>query len=427
MSPDQIQQKAIQLRRAAELHLRPLSARDIGRRIGLMASKWLDPDYEHRRQAVHGISSATGFPPDMIAEGLDNAFWQLVPPKLERLADEELGDSRLLDGPRAHPITGRLSRAVGPSLITHILAGSIITPGLWSVCRALLLKSASIVKCANHDRVFPFRFAESLLHEASELGECIHVDYWPREDTGSTQAAVLAADAVIAYGDDSSIQTFREMTVFPRRFVGHGHRVSLGIIGEPAFDEQTASAIAADVVFHDQQGCLSPHVIYLMGASESCRQFGELIARAFSFMEGEWPRRELEPGEAAAIQRMRGTHELQVAMNTGARLWKSQKTTAWTLLYDENPQFEFSCLNRTLRLKRLESPAQLEAALKDVSGRLQGAAIAPIEIRSQMADILAHNGVSRICSPGNLQKPVLSWKGDGDYQLLPLVDWLEVE
>ncbi|MDA0838612.1 MAG: hypothetical protein O2857_12595 [Planctomycetota bacterium] len=409
------------------MYLHPLSARDIGRRVGLMASKWLDPDYEPRRQTVREFCSATGFPQQMVSEGLDNAFWQLVPPKLDSLANEELGDSRLLDRPLPHPTTGKLSRAVGPGLITHILAGSIITPGLWSICRALLLKSASIVKCASHDRVFPVRFAESLRHESSELGECIHVDYWPREDSESTQAAILAADAVIAYGDDSSVQRLREMTTFPRRFVGHGHRVSLGIIGEAAFNEETATAIARDVAFHDQQGCLSPQVIYLIGTSESCCQFGASIAKAFSVMEIQWPRCKLKPSEAAAIQRMRGTHELLIAMNTGARMWKSEKSTAWTLLYDENPQFEFSCLNRTLRLKRMESPAQLAAALGDVGGLLQGAAIAPIEMKSQLIDLLAYRGVSRICSPGNLQNPVLNWRGDGDSQLLPLVRWVEVE
>ncbi|MDP7250596.1 MAG: acyl-CoA reductase [Planctomycetota bacterium] len=409
------------------MHLQPLSAREIGRRIGLMASKWLDPDWEHRKQAIHEICSASGFPPNMVAEGIDNAFWQLVPPKLAQLADEELGDSRLLDGPRPHPITGRLSRAVGPGLVTHFLAGSIITPGLWSICRALLLKSASIVKCASHDRVFPLRFAESLRQESSELGECIHVDYWSRRDAEATEAAILAADAVIAFGDDSTIEALRTITAWPRRFVAHGHRVSLAVVDESAFDESTARGIAEDVAFYDQQGCLSPHVVYLIGSNDACIQFGETTAEALSAMEREVPRRVLEAGAAAAIQRMRGTHELQAAMNIGAHIWKSDHSTAWTLLYDENPPFEFSCLNRTLRLKRLDSPAQLKLALSEVSSRLQGAAIAPPALKSEVSDILARHGVSRICSPGKLQNPPLNWKADGNYHLLPLVNWLEVE
>ena len=123
LTVDDIKQKSTELRQAAQTFLRPRPARDIARRIGTLATRWLEPEYEPRRVAIDEMHHATGLSTNMIALGLDAAFWELVPPKLERLADEELGSSSVLDGWSPHPKTGRLVRASGPGLVSHILAG----------------------------------------------------------------------------------------------------------------------------------------------------------------------------------------------------------------------------------------------------------------------------------------------------------------
>ena len=418
---DDILKEAEALRRAREEHFRSTPAIEIARRLGAVASKWLDPDYPLRRQTISEVSEASGFPPAMVAMGFDAAFRELLPPKLEELAARELGDVRTLDGFHPSPRDGTLIRAVGPGLITHILAGSIVTPGLWSVCFGLLVKAGNLVKCSSYDRVFPVRFAESLLREDPELGSCVAVNYWGREQDDLTTAALEAVDAVVAFGDDRSIQALSERVNPPRRFVGHGHRVSLAVIGEDVLTLETAEGLSADVAFHDQQGCLSPHVVYVLGERTHCLDFCEEIAQAMASSELRFPRRALAVEEAATIQEARAAHELRCAIDPNARAWASRGSTAWTLLYDENPEFELSCLNRLLRVKRLQTIGQLPDSLAPVPGHVQGIAVAPDELMEPVRELARESGVSYICVPGQLQKPPLTWRGDGLDSLLPLV------
>jgi hypothetical protein len=404
-----------------------MPAREIARRLESVARKWLAPGYLPREQAIEEMSATSGFAPAMVAWGLDAAFRELTAENLLQLAKEELGDCGPLDGSGAHPNGQALVRADGPSLTTYLLAGSIVTPGLWSLCFGLLVKSACLLKCSSHDQVFFARFAESLRQEDSKIGECVEAAYWSRNDVGLTDAAAEAADVVIAFGDDDSIRQIESKVRPPRRFVGHGHRVSLAVIGRVAFDVATARNLGRDVAFYDQQGCLSPHVVYLLGEREQCLRFCGLMAQAMADIDKEWPRRKLGVSEAAAIQEARASHELEQAAGSFARMWSSQGSTAWTVLYDESPGFEFSCLNRVLRAKRLPTKDLLPDALAPVRGRVQGIAVAPDSLAGEIAGLVSETGVSRICPPGQLQLPPLNWRAEGLPGPLPLLQRVQCE
>lgn len=391
--------KAKALRAAAQRHLQNLSEEELGERIGSVAVKWLEADYPYRRRVIEETCAETGFAPAMVAAGLDAAFTELLPPRLQKLAGQGRRQmtGELADHPAKH----------GPGLITHFLAGSIVTPSLWSICSGLLAKAASLVKCSSHDRVFPFRFMESLREEDEELGACVEVCYWSRDETDLTDAAIEEADVVVAFGDDGTIRRLQAQVRPPRLFIGHGHKVSLAVIRHDAFDLATARALARDTAFYDQQGCLSPHVVYLLGERPDCLAFCELLARAMGELEQEWPRRALDVAEVIAVQNARTSHELRQASGSIARSWSSEGSTVWTLLYDEEPAFEFSCLNRVLSAKRLKSTDLLDEALAPVRGRIRGIAVAP-EGLLDPTPFAERFGNPYLCAPGHLQLPPLA-------------------
>jgi len=402
LTPSVLSVKAKGLRAAAQQDLRGLPSEEIGGRIGAVAAKWLEPNYAHRRRAVNETSSETGLAPAMVTAGLDAAFAELLPPRLGGPAIQDLIDAQI------QPESAACPDGTGPSLVTHFLAGSIITPGLWSICLGLMGKAANLVKCSSHDRIFPFRLMESFREEDDQLGQCVDVHYWGRDDTGLTDAAIEEADVVVAFGDDESIRQLQARVEPPRRFIGHGHMVSLAVVGQDAFESEIARGLARDTAFYDQQGCLSPHVVYLIGERPNCLAFCEVLARAMAELEREWPRRKLDPIEAARIQEARGSHELKQASDPVTRSWSSGTSTAWTLLYDEDPAFEFSCLNRVLRVKRLEDPDLLDEALTPVRGRIRGVALAPGSLLDSAA-ISERLGSPYLCAPGHLQLPPLSY------------------
>jgi len=422
-TPESIQDDAQQLLEARRYYLQSQSTREIARRLGYVASRWMDPDYEFRLQATAEMVDRTGFPAEMVSWGIESAFRPLLPPGLARLVQAELGGFEVLDG----FVTGQRRRSLGPELTTHVLAGTIVTPGLWSICFGLLLKSGNLVKCSSQDPVFPALFAESLKKDMPDFGECVRVRSWSRDDAEVTSAAVGASDTVVAFGDDETIRAFQELVQAPRRFIGHGHRVSLAVVAEEAFDTETAEGLARDTAFYDQQGCLSPHVVYLVGDKENSNTFCKQIAVALDEMESKFPRRSLSSSEAANIQQLRSAFEMRAAAGDDARMWKSEDSTAWTLLYDEQPPFEVSCLNRVLYAKRLNNLAQLNDALSPVRGWIQGVAAKPSGIVESVAELTADSGVSRICAPGELQHPPLTWHEDGESVLLPFIRWVGIE
>src|SRR5208283_6142713 len=124
------------------------------------AKNWLDPKSPWRKRAVEQATTPTGFSEAMVNEAIDLTFGAITHEALGELLDRELGNRRVLD---EFCMRGRAqSRATGPRLIAHFMAGNVPAPAIVSICCGLLLKSANLVKASNRDPDFPSLFAESL-------------------------------------------------------------------------------------------------------------------------------------------------------------------------------------------------------------------------------------------------------------------------
>ena len=72
------------------------------------------------------------------------------------------------------------------------------------------------------------------------------------------------ADAVIAFGSDTTMESLRAKTRWDQRFLPHGHAVSLlWLAARNALTDRQTAACAMDILAYDQLGCLSPQAIYL--------------------------------------------------------------------------------------------------------------------------------------------------------------------
>ena len=171
-------------------------------------------------------------------------------------------------------------------------------PGIASICYGLLLKSANLVKVSSRDPVFPALFVESLREVDAELADCVAVLDWRREEIALTKAALAEADTVIAYGDDETIASLRQMSRPDARFLGYGHKLSFAVIAKEALTKenlpQLAEAAAFDASVYDQQGCLSPHAFYVEeGGQISPREFAAALAEAMAAYQTRVPRGQL--------------------------------------------------------------------------------------------------------------------------------------
>jgi hypothetical protein len=415
-----------------------------------LAKEWMEPSFTFRKLALELGPSATGFSAPTIAKGLDSFFEQLTAANLESLIVQDLGHPSRLDdfvSSGAQQRADAAAVAVGPELIAHFAAGNVPNPTLMSIVLGLMTRSAQFVKCSRGTSLLPRLFAHSL-HEADrKLASCLEIAEWQghsNADAGGrnaelTQSLIGEADCVTATGKDETLAAIRQQVPISKRFLGYGHRLSFAFVSSGVLAGFNAKKIVAraaeDVVAWNQLGCLSPHVIYVEhGGTVSAEQFAAFLADELAGREQFEPRGELPVEIAAAISSRRSIYELRAAHSEKdpeaprTRLWRSENSTAWTVVYEGDPRFQTSCLHRFIYVKGvtdLKEVLQSADAMRDKISTVGLAA--PEEQIQQIASELARWGAMRVCPLGKMQKPPLTWRHDGRPALGDLVRWTDWE
>ena len=154
----------------------------------------------------------------------------------------------------------------------------------------------------------------------------------------------------------------------------------------------------------------------------------ERLGASMAVFERGMPRGRLRPEETAAIRKARTEAELRLLRDEPVRLFASEGGSAWTVIYDDDPGFAVSCLNRVVRVKPVTDVAELPGLLRPLSRHLQsvGTALSP-ERLARLAGALAPIGVCRLCPVGQMPHPPLAWHHDGGHSLLPLLRWVAIE
>ncbi|MEW6305854.1 MAG: acyl-CoA reductase [Verrucomicrobiota bacterium] len=424
------------LKRNRARYLADRSTGSIVRLLSEVAGNWRDEAYPFRRLALEHGPAHTGFSRAILQAGLDAYFAQLTAENLEALLVQELGHADRLDAPTSAPTEprgARIALASGPELLAHIAAGNLPNPTVTSIVLGLLLRSAQFVKCARGASFIPRLFAHSLYEADSRLGACLEIAEWPGGEESLEFPLFAESQCVTATGNDKTLAAIRRRVPHNVRFVGYGHRVSFGFVTHEAFQGFRTRKIVAhaadDIVAWDQLGCLSPHAFYVQDDGRgTAQQFAEMLVAELERREQSHPRGTLSTEAAAAIATRRAFYEIRSARASHTRQWCSPGSTAWTVIYEEDPLFQPSCLNRFVYVK---AATDLEAVLRGadrVLGQVStvGLAAAEHEARDLVMQ-LARWGVTRVCSIGQMQHPPLTWRHDGRPSLGDLVTWTDWE
>lgn len=414
---------AARLRAARARGLARMAVGEIIAAVDRAVVAWGEPEGP---RAVHlgRLAEVTGYHPRMVATALDDLARAFRAPALQRLLCRELGNPEVLDRlvPRADG--HGFERAYGPELTVIVLSGNVFHVAAESIILALLAKSACVVKASSRDPLFPRLFAASLTAADARLGEAVTVVHWLGGDEETERAVFGVADAVIAYGGAEAVEAVRARTPARVRFIAHGPKLSFGVVGPGYATENTAIAAAHDISFLDQQGCVSPHVLYVVGDAREARCFARLLARAMAAVEEKLPRGVLSPGAAAQVRQVRGAAEFR----PGVELFTAAQGTAWTVIADPAPAFAASCLNRVVYVKPLPSLSALPDLLAPVRPFLQTAGVAGDRpFRLAAAEALGVLGTARVCPLGQMQHPPADWRHDGRPRLLDLLRWVDVD
>lgn len=405
-------------------YLASRTARDILDCVDQAVQRWLDPDSQERREAEARLPETTGLSAAMIRHVLPLIFQEYRADKLEALCVDELGSLEVLD--RFVPSASGQKRAYGPPLMTHVLAGNVPGAGLDSVIFSLLVKSASLVKTSSAEPLLPILFARSIQDIDPNLGSCLNVVSWLGGNAELEDLAYGRADIVVASGSDASLAAIRKRT--RGQFIGYGHKVSFGLVTKESLDDAKAIAhkAAYDVALYDQQGCLSPQLVYVEeGGVATPKEFADLLATGLSHWQTELPRGPVPPEVSTAIRKVRDEAEWQALARKDVVLHTSPNGTDWTVVYDADPTFVQSPLYRTIRVKPLRNITQLGRILDTWRPYLEAVGVAAGPERlATLAGTLGALGVSRVCPIGTMQLPSLSWRHGGRPRVGDLVRWV---
>ena len=219
------------------------------------------------------------------------------------------------------------------------------------------------------------------------------------------------------------------------RFLGYGHKVSFGYIAREVLAGRQAKKVAEraarDVAAWNQLGCLSPHVFYVeTGGEISPEQFAELLATELQTREQSHPRGAVDSAEAGAIAYRRSFYQVRATggAEVETRLWQSENSTAWTVVYESDPRFQLACLNRFIYVKASANLKQALDGSDAVLGQVSTVGLAAESERlEELANELARWGATRICPLGEMQNPSLLWRHDGRPSLGDLITWTDWE
>jgi hypothetical protein len=402
------------------------------RSVHRVTERLLDRSDELRLTAEAALPAITGTSPAMIRKVLDGMAADWLEERSKALLESEFRDPTVLERFRPRPgRPGLQSRAVGPRLTTHFFSGNVPGVAVTSLIRALLVRSASLGKSAVGEPLLAALFARALAEEDAQLGRCLAVTYWPGGEGEMESVALARAEAVIVYGGNEAVRSVRARVPPSARFLGYGHRISFGVLARERLDRQGARSLAdraaLDAATFDQQGCVSPHLFYAEeGGEVSPREWAGMLGESFARLEDQLPRGKLAPGEASAIRQLRGEMEFAQLAGRGVELHASPGGTAWTVVFDPDPTFSASCLNRTVRVKPVGDLAEIVELARPVGALLQSVGMAASEPRAaSLSEELARIGVSRIAPIGEMAWPDPFWFHDGRPPLADLVRWCD--
>ena len=198
------------------------------------------------------------------------------------------------------------------------------------------------------------------------------------------------------------------------RFLGYGHKLSFAVIAEDALTTKSLAALveaaAFDASVYDQQGCLSPHAFYVEeGGQVSPREFAAALADTMAAYQARVPRGQLSIEEAAQVAKLRGAYEFRSASDKRVAVWAGGDTNAWLIIFEEDPMFTPSCLNRVIFVKPVKQLESIPKLVQHFAPNLSTVGVAPMgESTTILARDLMHLGASRVCPVGQMQRPAFS-------------------
>jgi len=413
----------IDLKKQREQYLHTSDIPTILDTIGTVTKRWLDPMYNGRQLAQKVLPLITGFSPEMIETWGFGRFLSILKkenfPIFNKLNHENFQDfSAHGDGwvkaYGSHEIT---HSNPNPTLIGHICAGNIVGIGAIEIIIDKLIDAATWVKPPSEEPIFTAMYAKSIEEIDPRLAYTIAVLPYESKNTELNEFLFSQSDLIRATGSELARQNL--MTLSKKHntpVAGHWHKLSFITIAREYLNKRVreiAELVSLDVSAWDQQGCFSPHEIFIeKGGEVSPKEFAKILAEEMAVTAKILPK----GTKSGKMQVLNGFHQYfkRKQMGEPIEIYQSPHKN-WLVIFDGvSKDFEPSPLFRVIRVRPVEDILDVVEIVRPLGKFLQTTGVAiPNNRLLSFANEIGEVGVTNIraISSMTLQKAWEPWDG----------------
>jgi phenylacetate-CoA ligase len=393
---------------------------------------WDDPAYPYRRQAVEVLPDTIRFSGPMIEQGVLTLVELLTRANLETRLDCDLGDAAYLDDWVYQPRFGGHMMAQPHGVVAHVSAGNVFVGGVDTLIQGIVTKNVNLMKMASIDPLFPVLFARSLRDhdEAGIVSGSLALLGWKGGDAAVESVLKQRCDAIVVYGGADTVRSYRQDLGLHTKLIEYGPKYSFVLVAADELQRrglpEVTRAIARDGTMWEQGACSSPHMVYIEDPDGSrVEPFAKALAAELEGWAERLPAGRKTADEGVEILRVRELAKVEQAMGLSQLLRPAD--TDWTVVMQRAPDFQTSCLFRTLYVKPVKRLEDALEAVKPMGAFLQSVAILADPARTKaLGRALTRNGADRIVAPGRMARRQHGTPHDGTRGLAQLVRWSSI-
>lgn len=342
---------------------------------------------------------------------------------LERRLRAEFSPLEQLDSFTKTPhFPGRV-RALPLGIILHVTAGNVFLSSIDSLIMGLLTKNISLVKVSSQNTFFPLFFARALrdFDQKMIVADKLAILHWKGGDQEVESVLKNQVNAIIAWGGEEMIDSYRKDLPRGVKFLDFGPKVSFQVISSKGIEGQdldkVAERIVSDIIPWNQGACASPQNLYLQ-KDLNAESLLEAIDRAF---KNAPPRPDVSADEAVEIwkERFRGYYS---ELMEGGSLFAEKEHLVHL---EANKLLKPSPLNRSLIVKRFNDADDLFGSISPFSYYVQSCSyLFSDEERDAYLETLGLAGVKRFAPLGSITWGMEGAPHDGRFVLRELVQFI---
>ncbi len=419
MNTAQAAQKLVLLarHRAHEFAATPLAS--ILDTIHAVGQLWR-PGGRYYSLALDALDTELSFSREMTAFTLDLVTSLCDRSLLSRRLSAEFGDAALVDEFKARgPGVARV-KAVPHGVLLHVSAGNVFLGCIDSLLSGFLTKNASILKLSSRNQVFPRLFAESIVEADTKrvLADKFAIVHWAGGLTEVEDAFKSSVDAIIAWGGDEMVKSYRKNLPPGIPLIEHGPKISIQVVFKNAYEAadpgRVAQLLARDIMLWDQAACASPQNLFVQEGIDLAALMAVLGA---ALDAAPLARGRLDEDEQVELLKERYRARL-TSLTEGGRYLEG---SSWLLHYDPAPGLRPSALNRSLILKTFKTTQHIVEQIAPYSKVLQSCGyLAASDEKDELLAALAVCGMQRFAPIGSVLEGAIGAPHDGRFALMEL-------